>query len=97
MWAVQYTYDDQAERRDQVRPAHREYLTALVDTGEMLAFGRFEDHLAPGALLLVKAPTREAVNALVSRDPFVTEGLVPEYTIRHWVGTWGAIDGRPQN
>lgn len=91
LWMVEYTYDSRAHLRDQHRPAHRAYLSGLVETGHMAAFGRFDDAQAPGALLIVAADSEAAVNDMLDRDPFVIHGLVPERRVRQWAGTWGAI------
>jgi len=87
-WVIEYTYDTRAHLRDQHRAAHRAYLLGLLDTGDMLAFGRYDDVDAPGALLIAQADTREQVEAMVSRDPFVMQGLVPSHRIREWASTF---------
>lgn len=89
-WMIEYTYDAQDERRDEHRAAHRAYLASLVDTGQMLAYGRFDDDEPAGALLMVEAPSVDDVDALLAHDPFVEQGLVPGIRKRRWAGTWGA-------
>lgn len=90
-WMVEYSYDAQDARRDEHRAAHRAYLASLVDTGQMLAYGRFDDEQSPGALLLVEAPSSADVEALTAQDPFVQQSLVPDIRMRRWAGTWGAV------
>ncbi len=85
-WIIEYTYDARAHLRDQHRAAHRAYLAGLIDTGDMVAFGRYDDAEAPGALLLASADTKDEVETMVRRDPFVIQGLVPAYRIRRWAG-----------
>lgn len=88
-WSIEYHYDDRADARDQHRPQHREYLAALADKGVMLAYGRFDDEGAPGALLVCEAATAEDVEELLAADPFMIQGLVPSHQVRHWPATWG--------
>lgn len=86
MWMIEYQYDDQSQLRDVHRPDHRAYLASLMEDGRMLAYGRFDDDGAPGAMLLAKAPTADEVETLVSQDPFVLHGLVPSHRVRRWAG-----------
>jgi uncharacterized protein YciI len=88
MWMVEYTYDDQTERRDAARPAHRAYLASLVDRGDMIAYGRFDDDLTPGALLIYVGETADAIEGLIAADPFVRDSLVSHHRIRKWDGMW---------
>lgn len=85
-WVIEYTYDERAHLRDQHRPAHRAYLGGLLATGDMVAFGRYDDAEAPGALLIAEAETKESVEEMVRRDPFVIQGLVPAHRVRRWAG-----------
>lgn len=87
-WVIEYTYDDKSQLRDQHRPAHRAYLAGLADTGDMVAYGRYDDADAPGALLIACAETVDEVEQMVRRDPFVIQGLVPEHRIRRWAATF---------
>jgi len=89
LWVIEYTYDERAHLRDQHRPAHRAYLGGLLDTGDMLAFGRYDDAEAPGALLIARAESKEQAEDMVRRDPFVIQGLVPAHRIRRWAGQIG--------
>ncbi len=87
MWAVQYFYDSsQADEMAQVRPTHRAYLSRLMDEGSMLAFGRFDDDEAPGAILLMEADSVKTVNALLAEDPYQRNGLVASFSVRPWAG-----------
>ena len=85
-WVIEYSYDQRSHLRDQHRPAHRAYLGGLLATGDMVAFGRYDDSDAPGALLLATAETKDEVETMVRRDPFVIQGLVPSYRVRRWAG-----------
>ncbi|WP_298459918.1 YciI family protein [uncultured Cellulomonas sp.] len=92
IYAVQYTYDDRTERRDEVRSEHRGYLAQLVESGSLLSSGPWADG-APGALLLMSADSAADVERLLDADPFTREGLVAGREVRAWtpvLGTWGA-------
>ncbi|WP_296665359.1 YciI family protein [Demequina sp.] len=90
LFAVHYSYDDRAEDREAARPEHRAYFEALAREGKAVAFGRFEDHLSPGALIILDVDTREEAEAIVAADPFVRAGLVPGAFVRTWPagGPW---------
>jgi len=89
VFAVQYTYDDRAQRRDEVRPAHRAYLARLLDLGSLLASGPFGDDGPAGALLVVSAESGDEVADLLDADPFVREGLVAHRVVRAWTQVFG--------
>ncbi len=89
VYAVQYRYDDRTERRDEVRPEHRAYLAEALAAGTLLASGPYADDDAPGALLVVRAGSTAEVEALLSADPFVREGLVADREVREWTQVFG--------
>ncbi|NUU19656.1 hypothetical protein HP550_20630 [Cellulomonas humilata] len=91
-YAVRYTYDERTDVRDQVRPEHRAYLTALAEHGTLLGSGPFTDG-DPGALLVFRAASPEVLDAILADDPFVREGLVAHSDVRAWdvvLGPWSA-------
>jgi uncharacterized protein YciI len=90
IYMIEYAYDGRTEERMSHRPDHLNYLNGLVDKGVMLAFGRFDDDGEPGALLMVKAESPDAVEEVVHLDPYVVAGLVPSHRVRRWAGVWGA-------
>src|SRR3954462_3234596 len=83
-FATVYTYAaDSDSRRDEVRPAHRDYLDGLADQGRLVVAGPWVG--APAAALLVLAgESVDDVRALVDADPFVQAGLVADISIREW-------------
>lgn len=93
LYAVHYIYDERFDERMALRPEHLEYLDALVADGRLLAYGRFTDDLAPGALFIYLGDTPEQVDAMVEGDPFVSQGFVPHHFVRTWParGTWPAL------
>ena len=64
---------DAKEKRPQHRPAHLQHLEPLAKQGKVLLAGPFTD--GTGSLIVVDAESREAVWALVSRDPYVINGI----------------------
>ena len=93
LFAATYAYDDRADERTALRPEHLEYLDALVDEGSLLAYGRYSDSKAPGALFIYFADSETAVEAWIEADPFVEAGLVPDHVVRAWpaLGPWPAL------
>jgi uncharacterized protein YciI len=91
-YAVRYTYDERTDVRDTVRPEHRAYLAGLGDQGVLLGSGPFADGV-PGALLVFRTDDRDALDAVLTADPFVREGIVRETDVRAWdlvLGPWSA-------
>lgn len=87
MWAIEYQYDPaQDQERASVRPEHRAYLASLMDAGVMLAYGRYDDDGAPGALLLAEATDSDSVETHLADDPYMRAGLVRSHVVRPWAG-----------
>jgi uncharacterized protein YciI len=64
------------------RPAHRAYLTSLIEKNQLFASGPTEDNY--GALIVYEADTPEAVEALIKADPFHAAGVFLKWTVRPW-------------
>ncbi|MBX9583346.1 MAG: YciI family protein [Gemmataceae bacterium] len=64
------------------RPAHRAYLTSLLEKGQLFASGPFEDGY--GALIVYEADSPEAAEALLKADPFHAAGVFVRWTVRPW-------------
>ena len=64
------------------RPAHRAYLTKLLDEGKLFASGPYAD--GSGALIIYEADTPEAADALLKADPFHAAGVFLRWTVRPW-------------
>lgn len=64
------------------RPAHRAYLTSLLDVGRLFGSGPFTD--ATGALIIYEADTPEAAEALLTADPFHAAGVFLRWQLRPW-------------
>ena len=88
MFSVEYTYAEAAAAaRDEHRPAHREFLGALHESGELLFVGPFTD--GSGAALMVDADDEAAARALLARDPFAAADAIAAVTVREWKQVYG--------
>ena len=64
------------------RPAHRAYLTGLIEKNHLFASGPTEDGY--GALIIYEADTPDAVEGLIRGDPFFAAGVFLKWTVRPW-------------
>lgn len=64
------------------RPAHRAYLTSLIEQNKLFASGPTEDGY--GALIIYEADSAEGVEALMKADPFFAAGVFLKWTVRPW-------------
>jgi uncharacterized protein len=86
-YAATIEYISDADKVNAHRPAHRAYLTSLVERDQLFASGPFED--APGALIVYEAESMEAAEALLRADPFHAAGVFVRWTIRPWKVVFG--------
>ncbi|MFB8025437.1 MULTISPECIES: YciI family protein [unclassified Streptomyces] len=91
VFAVIYTYTEDTAGRDEHRPAHREYLTALGERGVNLCSGPFGPLESPGALLLIRADTKQEALRHTADDPFRLRGLVSEVSAQEWIPVLGPL------
>ena len=82
LFAVTIKFTDDAERRLQVRPTHREYLKKLLEAGKLFESGPFVDD--SGALLIYDAADVAEVQELLANDPYAPNGIVETVTINEW-------------
>jgi uncharacterized protein len=73
--------------RVQHRPAHVDFLKSLGD--QVKAAGPFLDAKGDmmGGMVIIDAPDRGAVEAIVAKDPFTAVGLSATVEIRAWKWT----------
>lgn len=64
------------------RPAHRAYLSGLLEQGKLVACGPLADD--SGALFAYEADSAEAAAALVASDPFSTSGVFEKCELKSW-------------
>ncbi len=82
LFAVTIKFTDDAERRQQVRPTHREYLKKLLEDGKLFESGPFVDD--SGALIVYEAADVAEVQELLANDPYAPNGIVETVTINEW-------------
>ncbi|MGQ0840326.1 YciI family protein [Actinokineospora sp.] len=90
-FTVDTLYIADRDRLAAVRPAHRDYLRGLADTGQVLAGGPWAD--GTGGFFVVKVADRAELDAILAVDPYTTEGIAAERTVREWtigIGPWAA-------
>jgi len=92
-FALMYSYTPDVVLQDATRPAHLAHLRRLVDDGRLVASGPWGPGDARGGLLIFRADDRAAVQAIVGRDPFTTEGAVATCEIRERVPLLGSAAG----
>jgi uncharacterized protein YciI len=80
-------------RRQAVRPAHLEGIRPFVERGNILVGGAILDELGNmvGSVLMADFPTREELDAWLTGDPYVTDGVWQEVEVQPYraaVGAW---------
>ena len=80
-------------RRQAVRPAHLEGIRPFVERGNILVGGAILDEVGNmvGSVLMADFPTRERLDAWLTGDPYVTDGVWHEVEVQPYraaVGAW---------
>lgn len=80
-------------RRAAVRPSHLERIEPLVEAGNILVGGAILDEAGDmvGSVLLTRFESREAFDAWIDNDPYVTGGVWKDIEVRPYrpaVGSW---------
>ena len=88
-FALIYFYSPDVALQDATRPAHLAHLRGLVDAGTLVASGPWGPDDARGGLLIFRVDDQAVVQAIVDRDPFITQGVVATSEIREWVPLLG--------
>lgn len=81
LFAVQLRFTD-TDRRLQVRPAHREYLTSLRAAGKLLSAGPFADQ--SGALLIYDVADEAEVRDILEKDPYTPADVYEIAALNEW-------------
>ena len=81
-FAASIEYSQDSALVESHRPAHRAYLTKLLDEGKLFASGPYAD--GSGALIVYEADTPDAAEALLTADPFHAAGVFLRWTLRPW-------------
>jgi uncharacterized protein YciI len=81
MYALELAFSDDPARLEG-RPAHRERLVALRDSGRLLAAGPFADE--SGALLLFRVDSQAEAEEIVAADPYYSGPGVSVVRLKEW-------------
>ena len=81
-FAALIDYTEDAAKIAAARPAHREYLKGVLDSGRLVISGPFADD--KGGLLIYEAASAEETEALIRDDPFAKAGVFTSWRIREW-------------
>lgn len=81
LFAVQLRFTDN-DRRLQVRPAHREYLTSLREAGKLAAAGPFADE--SGALLIYDVADEAELRDILAKDPYTPADVCEIAALNEW-------------
>ena len=71
---------------------HIAWLQDRLGDGSLLASGPFSETTAKSALLIMRAPDRMSLDDLIASDPFSSEGLIENMTVRQWDPIFGAFN-----
>lgn len=85
---------DYIERRAEFRPMHLALAAQASDAGDLILGGALTDPFDTG-LLLFHSIDKSTADAFAQSDPYVTNGLVERYEVRHWVTVAGALAAEP--
>ena len=89
-YAVTFDHPDAAGWRKHVG-AHVEWLRERLADGSVRASGPFRETAHHSALLIMAAPDRTALNAIIATDPFAVHGLIENMTVTEWDPIFGAF------
>lgn len=81
LFAVQLRFTD-TDRRLQVRPAHRDYLTSLREAGKLVTAGPFADQ--SGALLIYDVADEAELRGILAKDPYTPADVYEIAALNEW-------------
>jgi uncharacterized protein len=81
-FAASIEYSEDATLVEAHRPAHRAYLTSLLNEGKLFASGPYAD--GSGALIIYEADSLDSAETILKADPFHAAGVFLGWTLRPW-------------
>lgn len=81
VYVLEYRYAD-LKRRARARPRHLDYVGGLHRQGKVLMAGTLAD--GTGAIVVYEASDEAEVRRLIEDDPYSSEGVTAEVTLREW-------------
>ena len=97
LYVVTYDHPDDTGWQAHVLP-HIAWLQGRLRDGALVASGPFDGNEPRSAMLVMSAPDRSALEAIVATDPFAVHGLIENMTVRAWdpiFGAFNAASSRP--
>jgi uncharacterized protein YciI len=82
LFLVKVSFIEDTEKRMSVRPAHREFLKNLFDTGRLYAAGPFIDD--KGGFSIYDLANQAEAEATLALDPYMINGIFATTEIREW-------------
>ena len=77
------TVENYVERRAPFRGDHLDLVHSFHDDGRLVMAGALADP-SDGAVLIFKGDYPDAAKEFVSKDPYVKNGLITEWSVRPW-------------
>lgn len=74
---------------DAIRPTHRKYLRELIDRGQLVGTGPFEDR--SGALFIYEADSLDDAERFADDDPYALGGVIEDRSIAAWEMLYSSI------
>lgn len=77
------TVENYIEKRAPFREEHLALARHALENGELILGGALSDP-ADGAVLVFKGENRTVAESFAQNDPYVKNGLIPEWNVREW-------------
>lgn len=77
------TVENYIEKRAPFREEHLALARKALENGELILGGALSDP-ADGAVLVFKGENRTVAESFAQNDPYVKNGLIPEWNVREW-------------
>lgn len=91
LYVVRFHHPD-ADGWQQQLTAHIAFLQQLLRDGSLKASGPLVGAADKAALLLIEAPDRPALDAIIARDPFAEHGLIADMIVEEWDPLFSAFN-----
>ncbi len=91
LYVVTFEHHDEARWKQHLM-AHIKYLQDLLKDGTLRASGPFPGNPDRKAMLIISAPDRAALDAIIDADPFAIENLIENMTVAEWDPIFGVFN-----
>ena len=88
---IYHVGENYIERRTPFRPEHLRLARESHERGEMVMGGAFADPPDKG-LLIFRGADRSVAEKFAKNDPYVLNGLVPNWEVRPWTVVIGGVE-----